>query len=318
MMRFLAVLLVHGLAFAAAGPALAQAVAGGAEQGDYRLGPDDVLEIQVWQRPELTGAATVDPTGRLRLPLVGEVEVKGRTLAELTPLLTERYRLLDPSIVEVVVAVAQYNSRSVTVVGEVRAPGRYGFRSIPDLWSVILNAGGATPEADLARVQIIRDEAEGDGQRTVTADLSRGVEHADKEPPPSLRPKDTVLVPSLVGSVVTGDRFQVLGAVRAPGTYRLSAAASVVEAISASGGGLPNADLSRVRLTRPTERGAVAYRLDLQSYLDSARPAADIELRAGDTITVPGRRSTWDELMGGVGRFAPLLSVAVSLILLSR
>jgi polysaccharide export outer membrane protein len=314
----LAVVLVQGLAFSFTGLAGAQSAPGETDAPEYRLGPEDIVQIQVWNRPDLTGPVTVDFAGRLQLPLVGEVDAKGRTVEELTPLLTERYQLLDPSIAEVMVGVTQYNSRSVTVVGEVRSPGRYGFRSIPDLWSVILNAGGATPDADLGRVQVLRGEPGESGLNTVAVDLSRGVERTPKEQLPALQPKDTILIPSLVGNVVTGDKFQVLGAVRMPGTYRLSAAASVLEAISVSGGGLPNADLSRVRLTRATERGAISYKLNLQGYLDSARPAADIELKPGDTISVPGRRSLLDTFMSGVARATPLLSVAVSLALITR
>jgi polysaccharide biosynthesis/export protein len=318
MKGLLALLLVLGLAFAVTGLASAQNATGEMEEAAYRLGPEDVLQIQVWNRPDLTGSFVVGFAGKLQLPLVGEVDAQGRTLEELASLLTERYQLLDPSIAEVMVGVAQYNSRSVTVVGEVHTPGRYGFRSIPDLWSVILNAGGSTPDADLGRVQVIRGEPGESGLNTVTVDLSRGVERTPKELLPALQPKDTILIPSLVGNVVTGDKFQVLGAVRVPGTYRLSAAASVLEAISVSGGGLPNADLSRVRLTRATERGAISYKLNLQGYLDAARPAADIGLKPGDTITVPSQRSILDTLMGGLARVAPLLSVAISLAYLSR
>jgi polysaccharide biosynthesis/export protein len=318
MKGLLALLLVLGLAFAVTGLASAQNATGETEEAAYRLGPEDVLQIQVWNRPDLTGSFVVGFAGKLQLPLVGEVDAQGRTLEELASLLTERYQLLDPSIAEVMVGVAQYNSRSVTVVGEVHTPGRYGFRSIPDLWSVILNAGGSTPDADLGRVQVIRGEPGESGLKTVTVDLSRGVERTPKELLPALQPKDTILIPSLVGNMVTGDKFQVLGAVRVPGTYRLSAAASVLEAISVSGGGLPNADLSRVRLTRATERGAISYKLNLQGYLDAARPAADIGLKPGDTITVPSQRSILDTLMSGLARVAPLLSVAISLAYLSR
>jgi polysaccharide biosynthesis/export protein len=318
MRRFIACLLLPGVILTLAGPAHAQADAGGVPEMQYRIGREDVLQIQVWQKPDLTGAFTVDAAGKLTLPLIGEVDAAGRTPAELRAMLIESYRLLDSSISEVIVTVTQYNSRSVTVVGEVRSPGRYGFPTIPDLWAVILDAGGATPDADLGRVQIVHDKPDENGRGTMTVDLSRGVDRADKSLLPALRAKDTILVPSLAASGVTGDKFQVLGAVRLPGTYRLSAAESVVEAISVSGGGLPGADLSRVQLTRVTPGGALAYRLDLQSYLDTGRPAADLKLEPGDTVTVPGKQSFWDSFVNGVGRFAPLLSVAVSFLLLTR
>lgn len=285
---------------------------------DYDLGAEDVLQIQIWGRPDLTGTVTVDYSGKIKLPLVGEIQAQGRSVADLSRSLTERYQLLDPSIREVIVAVAEYKSRSVTVVGEVKSPGSYAFRILPDVWAVILAAGNVTADADLAGVQVVRrDEQTGETQ-TMAADLSAGIEATSRTSLPSLHPKDTIIVPSLAASTTQGDRFQVLGAVQAPGAYRIGLAGRVVEAISVSGGTLPNADLHNVRLTRVTNEGVIAYQLDLHGYLYDARPLADLELRAGDTVTVPTKRSSLGSLFDGLVRVAPVVSVALSLVLVTR
>ncbi len=282
----------------------------------YRLGPEDVLQVQIWNRPDLTGSASLDVAGKIQLPLLGEIKAEGRTVEELGRLLAERYQLLDPSIPGVMVSVSQYNSQSVTVVGEVRNPGRYGFRTIPDLWAVLLAAGGATPSADLTAVQIVRRESEVSEPQAIDVDLSKGIEGTARENLPALRSKDSIIVPPISVGVGRGDRFQVLGAVQTPGIYRLSAASRLTEAISASGGALPNADLHRVRLTRLAEQGGISYQLDLQGYLYSARPMADLELRPGDTITVPAKSSAASLFLDRLVRLAPFASVAVSLALL--
>lgn len=292
----------------------AQPPSGAGGGGDYRLGPEDVIQVQVWGRSDLSGPAVLDLSGKIQLFLVGEVDANGRTAAELGRYLTERYQLLDRSIPEVLVSVTGYNSRSVTVLGEVRNPGRYGFEVIPDIWAVILAGGGATAAADLGAVQVVRKEP-GEGEpRTVTVDLSRGIEGTDAGELPILRPKDSVMVPSMSQAPVSGDKIQVLGAVRNPGAYRLGAAASVLGAISASGGTLPDADLRKVRLARPAAGKAVAYELDLQGYLYEARPATDLGLLPGDIITVPSRKTGLAAAMDTVLRMAPLVSVTVGLI----
>ncbi|MBD3235130.1 MAG: hypothetical protein GF330_00310, partial [Candidatus Eisenbacteria bacterium] len=266
---------------------IAQAQEPPAEEADaeYVLGPEDMVQIQVWGRADLSREVMVDPSGRIQLPLMGSVEAEGRTPQDLGRYLTERYRILDSTIPEVIVTVTQYNSRSVTIVGEVRNPGRYSFREVPDLWGAILTAGGATPQADLVAVEVLHRERPGAPLQSTVVDLSGGVDDVPPEGLPELHPKDTIVVPSLNETGVIGDKFQVLGAVRNPGVFRLSLAENVVEAIAASGGATPNANLRKVSLTRQTAYGAVSYELDLEDYLYAGRSLADIGLQAGDTVT---------------------------------
>jgi polysaccharide export outer membrane protein len=292
----------------------AAAAASSAEDREYAVGPEDVVKIQVWNRPDLGDEVVVDGSGFATLPLIGRVPFEGKTPTELADDLRSRYAIVDPLITEVSVTVTQYNSRHVTVVGEVRTPGRYVFREIPDLWQIILGAGGPTPTADMSRVQIVRKNPEPGEQQTQRVDLSRGIENVELATLPALRPRDTVMISSLAGETVSGTRIHVLGAVRNPGIYPLSGAESVVEAIALSGGTLPGADLGRIRLNRQGGSGAVVYELDVEGYLDDGRPAADFTLRAGDTITVPGG-GTLGSIIGAVIRYVPLVTSVTGLII---
>lgn len=285
-------------------------------EAEYRIGPEDLIQIQVWGRSDLSSSVPVDLNGRIQLPLVGDVEAKGRTTGELSKYLTERYRLLDPSIPEVIVTIAEYNSESVTIVGEVRNPGRHGFRKIPDLWTIILAAGGATPNADLGRVQVVRKEEKEGEPHSVTVDLSGGIDRPPPEGLPTVRPKDTIVVPSLAenAGAAAGDRFQILGAVRNPGMYRISAAKNVVEAISVSGGTLPEANLEKILVTRPSSAGAMCYEIDLQKYLKEGAPGGQLELKPGDTITIPQSGGTGSAFLNLVTRFSPVISVVASVL----
>lgn len=282
----------------------------------YRIGSDDVLRIQVWPRSDLGAEVSVDASGNVALPLLGSVAAAGKTATELGQELLGRYQILDPSISEVFVNVAQYLSQRVTVVGEVRNPGKYTFRKIPGLWDVLLGAGGATPNADMSAVQISRKEREAGEPQAVTVDLSGGLEGTDPDKLPKLRTDDTILVPSLAGEHGGGEEFQILGSVRTPGVYRLGSAGTVVEALALSGGPLPDADLSKVRLTRPTDSGVVAYRLDIKGHLYEGKPLSDMKLRAGDTVTVPGGSGgiSLGSVFGEVLKFTSIITAVSSLV----
>ncbi len=288
------------------------------EEDEYRLGEGDVIQVYVWGRPDLTVSTGLNLSGEVRLPLLGALKAEGYTLAQLSVHLTERYQLLDPSITGVTLSVAEYNSQRVTVVGAVRSPGRYSFAKLPDLWAILLTAGGATPDADLGQVQIIHSEEEEGFPRTVTVDLSRGIEDTPLDSLATLQSKDTIVVPSLGARVGSEDKIQVLGAVRSPGAYSVKAAETVIEALSISGGPLPNADLRKVRITRPTSTGAISYQLDLYGYLHEAKPVANLELKTGDTITVPSKGRSLGTVLLDTIRLAPVITSMVSLILVLK
>ncbi len=151
-------------------------VASAQDQAAYKLGVDDAVQVQVWQRADLSGTYVVDGDGNIVLPLLGAVPAKGLTADALAKDLERRYAILDPGISQVLVSVSRYSSRYLTVVGEVHNPGRYTFREMPALWDAILAAGGATSQADMASVQIVRKEKEGGETKTLTVDLSAGLE----------------------------------------------------------------------------------------------------------------------------------------------
>ena len=289
------------------------------EPEPYRLGPEDAVKVQVWQRPDLSGTYQVDDAGNITVPLLGKVKAEGLTAEDLGKELERRYVILDPRASEVLVTVVRYSSRYLTVVGEVRNPGRYSFRTMPNLWDALLAAGGTTPGADMSRVQIVRRAEEGkEKQETITVDLSGGMEKTSAESLPELRPGDSVIVPAAEQNVVSGDLIQVLGAVHAPGLYPLRAADTVVEAVSISGGALPNAALDRVKLVRRGETGAIVYELDLRDYLHRGYPEADLPLQAGDTISIPAHRGGIRSALGVVFSVAPLLSAVASILVLTR
>ena len=308
MTRWISLILALGLA----------AAAGAQDRSNYKLGSDDMVQIQVWQRPDLSGTFLVDTDGNVVLPILGEVRAEGLTPELLAAELERRYGIIDPGISEVLVTITQFGSIHLNIVGEVRAAGRQAYREMPTIWDALLSAGGQTPNADMSRVQVVRRSEEGLIPTTINVDLSRGVEWTPADALPALESGDNIIVPSVEEGVVAGDQIQVLGLVGRPGAYPLRAADSVVEAISISGGAFPNADLSRVRLVRPSETGILVYHLDMEGYLMDGYPAADMPLRPGDTITIPQESGGFGGLFRGALSLVPLITAATSLFFLAN
>ena len=109
---------------------------------DYRIGPNDVLEIEIEDAPELSGARRVNANGTFLMPYLGRLAAKGKTPEDLAQVITEgvdkRY-IFNP---RVTVVVKQYNSRSFFIQGSVRNPGVYQIEGRPTLLELLTVAGG--------------------------------------------------------------------------------------------------------------------------------------------------------------------------------
>ena len=100
------------------------------DDGDYKIGPEDVLDISVWKNPELSRTVPVRPDGKVSLPLVNDIQAAGLTPSRLRQELTQRLAEYVPSP-EVAVIVREVHSVKVAVVGSVKNPGRYEVRARP-------------------------------------------------------------------------------------------------------------------------------------------------------------------------------------------
>lgn len=123
---------------------------------NYRIGPLDVLAVEVFGAPELNREGEVDSAGNLSLPLVGTILAGGRTPRELGEAITERLRgryLKNP---QVTVNVRKARSQTVTIDGAVRQPGVYPIIGKMTLQQAIATARGADEMANLNNVVIFR------------------------------------------------------------------------------------------------------------------------------------------------------------------
>ena len=126
------------------------------EGGGYKIGAMDVLDISVFQVPELTKSVQVSDDGKINLPLVGEVPVAGKTPQQVERDLTAKLGAKYLQNPQVTVYVKEYNSQQVTVTGAVEKPGVFPIKGRTSLLQLIAMANGFKAESDLT-VLVLRE-----------------------------------------------------------------------------------------------------------------------------------------------------------------
>jgi polysaccharide biosynthesis/export protein len=139
-------------------PKAADAFVSAASPGSaaYKIGPLDVLDISVFNAPELARSVQVADTGTVNLPLVGEVQAAGRTAQEMERDLAKKLHAKYMQKPQVTVYVKEYNSQRVTVEGAVKKPGVYPLRGRTTLIQSLAMAEGLDPTSDTSNVVVFR------------------------------------------------------------------------------------------------------------------------------------------------------------------
>ena len=138
------------------GQALSLTAGGKGTSSDYRLGPNDRTRIIVFGQPTLTGEFQLDGNGVLAYPLIGNVDARGMTPAELQQTIAQRLDkdwVRNPSV-----SVEVSTRRPFYVVGEVQKPGSYPYVTDMSVLNAIATAGGQTYRANMADFYIKRKQ----------------------------------------------------------------------------------------------------------------------------------------------------------------
>ena len=128
-----------------------------AESPDYKIGPQDVLRIDVWKEPEITRAVPVRPDGKISLPLLNDVQAAGLTAVQLANNIRDGLTKFITSP-QVTVIVAEINSRRVYCNGEVMRPGAMPLLPNMTALQALSSCGGFTQFARLKGIYILRTE----------------------------------------------------------------------------------------------------------------------------------------------------------------
>ena len=161
--------------------------------GDYIIGPEDVLAINVWKEPEISRAVPVRPDGKISLPLVGDIVASGLTPMQLEKEISEDLKayIANPEVTVIVQAV---NSRKFNIVGEISRPGTYPLTKQMTVLDAIAQAGGPRDFAKAKKIYVLRLLKDGERLRIPFnyKDIIRGKNfHQNVE----LQPGDTIVVP---------------------------------------------------------------------------------------------------------------------------
>jgi polysaccharide biosynthesis/export protein len=160
--------------------------------GEYRIGPEDLLDIAVWNNTAISRTVPVRPDGKISLPLLNDVQAAGLTPMQLRDALAKRLAEYMPTP-EVSVIVREVHSFKVSVIGEVKKAGQYELKSRATVLDAIALAGGFTEFAARRRIVILRPN--GGAVTRVAFNYNKAV---GSEVPPEelfLRPGDVVVVP---------------------------------------------------------------------------------------------------------------------------
>jgi polysaccharide export outer membrane protein len=160
---------------------------------DYRIGPSDVLAINVWKDTELTRTVTVRPDGKISLPLVGELEVSGLTASSVQRLIGQRLAEYISSP-QVTVMVQEVKSQTYVIVGKVSKPGSHELGKPTTVLEAIATAGGFLDFAKPNKVKIIRRQPGGQTE-TLYFDYNKVIKGKNAEQNVELQNGDTIVVP---------------------------------------------------------------------------------------------------------------------------
>ena len=212
------------------------------------LGPQDAITIRIDEDATLGGPTTVGDDGMVRVPLVGSVPMGGLSpdaaARRAEQALKDGKFFVNP---HVTITVTQSLSQRVSVLGEVKTPGRYPVDAKTSIVDLIAQAGGFT-ELSADVVYVSRTDAAGNVKKFAVN--MRGLNDAKNTMPLQvLRGGDSVFVPRAA-------QFFILGEVQKPAMYKLEPNMTVVQAISVAGGITLKGSDRRVEIRRPGKNGA--------------------------------------------------------------
>lgn len=158
----------------------------------YVIGPEDVISVNVWKEPDMSGPVPVRPDGKISMPLLNDIQAAGLTATQLSAQITEQLKkyIEQP---RVTIVVTQVNSQRYFVMGEVLHAGVFPLVPNMRVLQGLSGAGGFSPFANLKKIYVLRTE---DGkQNKLPFNYREVVKGRNPEQNVVLKPGDTIVVP---------------------------------------------------------------------------------------------------------------------------
>jgi polysaccharide biosynthesis/export protein len=249
------------------------------DQSAIAIGPGDLLDLSVFDVPELVLKVRVDVNGCVSLAFLGDVKLAGMTVGNAQRLiareLVARQLVKDP---RVSIFIEEFATQGITVYGEVNAPGIYPLMGPHHLYDVISAAGGLTLKS--GRTVTVLHAGQSDHPEVVALANINATENPLEHANVPIYPGDTIVV-SKAGIVY------VLGEVNKPGAFLMedNTSISVLKATALAGGTTKLASLKGSLILRKSLAGTTQTRIPLDKIYHGK--AQDLQLHAEDIVFVP-------------------------------
>ncbi|MBX3118395.1 MAG: polysaccharide biosynthesis/export family protein [Fimbriimonadaceae bacterium] len=252
-------------------------------EGTYRLQPEDILRIQVYNEVQINVLVTVGRDGNISAPFVGILRAQGRTTSELEEDLVKEYqkklRIRDP---KVSVTIEKFRELYATIGGMVQRPGRVPIRPGDTIATLISQGNPDLDRADLRRATLRRSNS----VEQIPVDLYSLLYRGDTSQNYQLEDGDELIVPEN-----PRNRIYVIGTVQAPGAFPYKEPMRVMDALAMARGEIQRETfLSRVKVLReqPGFPGQyVEIKANLVRFLNNGDYAQNVALEPGDIVYVP-------------------------------
>lgn len=238
-------------------------------QSSYTMGAGDEIRLTVYNQPDLTTEGRISGDGTLEIPLIGSVQIAGRSTSEAARMIAEYYKRGDfLQDAHVNILVTKYRSQTVSILGKVNKPGQLILEGPTSLTEALAYAGGVS-EVGSERLILIRTDKSGRQDRQ-EYDLQKLLNHeAEDRSVVWMQDGDTLYIP------IAG-RFYVSGEVRSPGMYPLDRSLNVMQALGV-GGGLT---------ARANDRALILFRKQTDGSVKELRAKPDDPVLDGDVLVI--------------------------------
>ncbi len=245
---------------------------------DYIIGPGDQLQVRIWGQIQADLRVTVDRSGQIYIPQVGQISVVGIHYGDLEQYLKQEVSKIFKNF-NLTANVGRLRSIQVLVVGEARYPGTYTISSLSTLVNAVFASGGPSPEGSLRHIQVRRD-----GKTITDFDFYDLLVKGDKSKDVRLQPGDVLYFPH-IGPVVA-----ISGSVNTPAIYEMKPDSTLSDLIEIAGNLSTLADTSKITIDRLVDhqaRTTLEFPYDEQSRV--------LPLKDGDIVRVLSVISRFDD-----------------------
>jgi len=248
-------------------------------ESDYIIGPEDLLEIRVFELPELNNTVRVSADGKINIPPIGDINVDGLPKSEVEKKIQLLLQNNFVNNAHVVIFIKEYRSQKVNIIGAVKKPGNYPILAKKTLLELLSEAGGISDNAGEKLFVFRKNNPE-------TIKLEINIKELLSEGNVDLniiiKPGDVINIPPVEKITI-----YVYGEVATPGAIEINknANATLLKAIIKAGGPTERANLTKVLLKRTEEGKEKTYKINVKDIINGK--ATDKALQDGDIIIIP-------------------------------